>query len=420
MSILIRKVLLGKEVTNIYIEDELIVGIGTATEADHVIDGEGLCAFPGLVNTHTHSAMTLLRGYGDDMPLFDWLRQKIWPVEAKFGKEDSYWGSKLAILEMIRSGTTAFNDMYFNMEETARAADEMGIRALLAYGFVDLGDEERREREIRGSLETVRAITAMNNPRIIPSLGPHAVYTISEEGLRWVSEYSEEKDLRVHLHLSETEKENTDCHERYGVSPAALLDRNGLVNPRLIAAHCVWLQPDDISMMARKGAHVSHNPVSNAKLAVGRTMPYSSMSDAGLNVGLGTDGAASNNNLDMIEEMKFASLLQKLHQNRQTVLPAGEVLRLATVNGSRALGIDAGEIREGKLADIILVRTRAPEFTPLHDAEANLVYAASGGVVDTTICNGRILMLHGRVEGEEEIVRNAARAAVELVKRALT
>ena len=418
MSILIKNVHFNDNITNIHIEGDLIAAIGEAVEADQVIDGTGLVAFPGLVNTHTHAAMTLLRGYGDDMPLFDWLQQKIWPVEAKFTKEDNYWGSKLAILEMIRSGTTAFNDMYFNMEGTARAADEMGIRAVLAYGFVDLWDEERREREIKGTIENAKTIGNLNNPRIKPALGPHAVYTISEEGLQWVREYSDEKNMPVHMHLSETEKENIDCMEKYGVRPAALLERNGLINEKLVAAHCVWLDRKEIEMMAAKGATASHNPVSNAKLAVGNTMPYPLMTEAGLNVGLGTDGTASNNNLDMIEEMKFAAILQKLHHNQQTLLPAGEALRMATANGAKALGFNAGEIAVGKIADIILVRTNIPEFTPMHNATANLVYAASGRAVDTTICDGKVLMLHGKVEGEQEIIANASKAARDLVARA--
>lgn len=418
MSILIKNVLLENERTNIYIEDNIIAGIGRRTEADRVIEADTLVAFPGLVNTHTHAAMTLLRGYGDDMPLFDWLQKKIWPVEAKFQREDSYWGSRLAILEMIKSGTTTFNDMYFNMEETARAADEMGVRAVLAYGFVDLWDEERREKEIRVSKKTVENIRNMNNPRIRPSLGPHAVYTISEEGMQWIKDFSHEKNLLVHMHLSETEKENTDCIERYGVRPAAVLDRNGLVNEWLVAAHCVWLDRKEIALLKQMGASVSHNPVSNAKLAVGAAMPYHHMKEAGLNVALGTDGAASNNNLDMVEEMKFAAVLQKLLHNQQTLMPASEALVCATLNGARALKIDAGLIQEGKLADIILVDTKRPEFTPLHDAVANLVYAASGSAVDTTICDGKVLMLHGRVEGEEEILMESAKHAAALVERA--
>ena len=192
MSILIKDAVIENKLTNIYIEDNIISEIGGRIEADQIIEADGMAAFPGLVNTHTHTAMTLLRGYGDDMPLFDWLQKKIWPVETKFTKEDNYWGSKLAILEMIKSGTTTFNDMYFNMEETAKAVDEMGVRAVLAYGFVDLFDKERREKEITGSKDMVRSLTNMNNSRIKPSLGPHAVYTISEDGLQWIKQYSDE------------------------------------------------------------------------------------------------------------------------------------------------------------------------------------------------------------------------------------
>lgn len=419
MSIFIKNILLNGRSTSIHIEENMIREIGgPAQEANTVIDGEGMVAFPGLVNTHTHAAMTLLRSYADDMQLFPWLQEKIWPVEAKLQAEDIYWGSRLAILEMIRSGTTTFNDMYFNMEQTAKAVDEMGARAFLSYGYIDLFDEEKRENEIKATMNTVKHIQNMNNARILPSLGPHAVYTVSEEGLQWIDEYSREKDLMVHMHLSETEKENTDCMEKYGVRPTALLERNGLVNDRLLAAHCVWLNEREIDLLKEGNVAVSHNPVSNAKLAVGAAMPYHLMKKAGLNVTLGTDGTASNNNLDMLEEMKFAAILQKLFHNDQTLLPAEEMLRIATGNGARALKLDAGEIKEGMLADIILVNIKKPEFTPVHNIIANLVYAASGNVVDTTICDGKVLMLHRKVEGEEEIIENTATRAKALIERA--
>ena len=418
MSILIKDAVIENNLTNIYIEDNIISEIGGRIEADQIIEADGMAAFPGLVNTHTHTAMTLLRGYGDDMPLFDWLQKKIWPVETKFTKEDNYWGSKLAILEMIKSGTTTFNDMYFNMEETAKAVDEMGVRAVLAYGFVDLFDKERREKEITGSKDMVRNLTNMNNSRIKPSLGPHAVYTISEDGLQWIKQHSDEKDLLVHMHLSETEKENSDCVEKYGVRPTKLLERNGLVNKRLIAAHCVWLDHKEIKTLTEMGASVSHNPVSNAKLAVGAAMPYHLMYKARTNVTIGTDGAASNNNLDLLEEMKFAAIIQKLYHNDQTLLPAADVLEMATKNGAKALGFNAGTIAEGKLADIILVDLRTTAFTPNHNTVANLVYSASGSAVHTTICDGNVLMANRRVRGEEEILKKVSERAASLVKRA--
>ena len=418
MSILIKNAGLNGKETHIYIEDNLIMELGKKVEADTVINARGLEAFPGMVNTHTHAAMTLLRGYADDMPLFDWLQNKIWPVEAKLTPEDIYWGSKLAILEMIKSGTTAFNDMYFMMKETARAAEEMGIRAVLSYGFIDMFDAEKREKEIKASKKTVREIEKMRNPRIKAALGPHAVYTVSREGLEWVKEYSDKKGLLVHIHLSETGKENTDCRQKYGIGPTQLLEEIGLLSDRLVAAHGVWLTAKDIKLLAARGATVSHNPVSNAKLAVGKAMPYHLMRKAKLNVALGTDGTASNNNLDVLEEMKFAAIIQKLQQNDQTLLPAEEALQMATANGARALGFDAGEIAEGKLADIILVNTRLPEFTPNHNPVANLVYSASGSAVDTTICDGKVLMLHRKVEGEREILNKAAEHARSLVSRA--
>ncbi|MCK4615128.1 MAG: amidohydrolase, partial [Thermoplasmata archaeon] len=368
--------------------------------------------------THTHAAMTLLRGYADDMPLFEWLQNKIWPVEAGLKPEDIYWGTKLAILEMIKSGTTAFNDMYFMVEETAKAVEEMGVRAVLSYGFIDLFDNGKREKEIKATRETLRGILGMKNPRIQAALGPHAVYTVSREGLEWIKEFSIEKDLLVHIHLSETRKENTDCVERYGIRPTELLSKVGLISDKLIAAHGVWLNAREIKLLASHRANVSHNPVSNAKLAVGRAMPYHIMRKAGMNVTLGTDGAASNNNLDMLEELKFAAIIQKLFQDRQTLMPAKEALDIATENGARALRIDSGEIAEGKLADLILIDTRLPEFTPTHNPVANLVYSASGGAVDTTICDGKVLMLHRDVEGEEEIIEKAGERAKALVRRA--
>lgn len=417
LSILIKNAGLHGRETHIYIEDNLIMELGKKIEADTTIEAKGLVAFPGLVNTHTHAAMTLLRGYADDLPLFDWLQNKIWPVEAKLSRQDIYWGSKLAILEMIKTGTTAFNDMYFMVEEVAKAVKDMGIRAVLSYGFIDMFDKEKRENEIKASEKTVQKIKKLNNPKIKAALGPHAVYTVSKEGLEWVKEYAHEKNLIVHLHLSETAKENTDCKKKYGMSPARLLEDIGLLSNKLIAAHGVWLSAKDIKLLAARRVTVSHNPVSNAKLAVGKAMPYHLMKKAGLNVSLGTDGTASNNNLDMLEEMKFAAIIQKLQHNDQTLLPAEDALKMATVNGAQALGFDAGEIAEGKLADIILINTRIPEFTPNHNPTANLVYSANGGTVDTTICDGEVLMLHRKVKEEQEILKRAEELAYSLVSR---
>ena len=206
MSILIKNVLLDKKETNVYIEDNIIQEIGKKTEADHVIDGKNKAIIPGMVNTHTHAAMCLFRGYADDMKLDEWLQNKIWSLESKLTADDVYWGTKLACLEMIKTGTTTFNDMYFFMESAAKAVDETGLRAVLGYGFIDLFNDEKREKEIKKTKETIRNIENMHNERIKPALGPHAVYTVSEEGLRWVKNYADEKNLLIHFHLAETKR----------------------------------------------------------------------------------------------------------------------------------------------------------------------------------------------------------------------
>lgn len=386
-------------------------------DAETRIDGTGQILIPGLVNTHTHAAMTLMRGYADDMPLQEWLTTKIWPLEAHLTGEDVFWGTKLACLEMIRSGTLAFNDMYFFMEEAARAVGEMGLRATLAYGYIDLGDAGRREKEIRATERFVSAVKGMADPRIRPAVGPHAVYTVSPEGLRWCAEFSREEGIGIHTHLAETEQEVSDCVQAYGKRPAAHLDACGCLTGQTVAAHCCWLDREECSLLAARGVSASHNPTSNMKLAVNRAMPYPWMKEAGMNVTLGTDGCASNNSLDMFGAMKDAALLQKFAWNTQTLLPAPEVLHLATEAGARALGIPSGRIEVGAPADLVLVSRTMPSMTPLFSEESNIVYSAAGSAVDTVICDGRILMLHGEIPGEGEILARAARSAAALVER---
>ena len=410
MSILIKNALLNGERNNIYIEENRISEIGRIIEADEIVDAGGMIAMPGLVNTHTHAAMSLLRGYGDDMPLHEWLQNRIWPAEAKLTGEMAYWGTRLAIIEMIKSGTTAFNDMYFFMEDVARAVKDGGIRALLGYGFIDLFDDEKREKEIKATEKFVNFVENMRNPRIKASVAPHAIYTVSKEGLEWSAQYAREKGLRLHIHVSETEKEVKDTMEQHGMSPVKYLDSMGFLGNDVIAAHSVWLSDEDIEIYAKRGVWPSHNPASNMKLAVGKAMPYSKMRDEGIKPVLGTDGAASNNNLDMLEEMKIAALLQKLSGD-PTALPAHEAIRMAAEWGAQALGFNAGKMEEGYLADIILIRTDIPEMVPMHNWESNVVYSANGSAVDTVICDGNILMKNREIEGEEEVIRKAREMA---------
>ncbi len=422
--VLIAGVLIDGEEVDIAIDDDgTIAAIGpgarSAISAEIVMDGRGHLAVPGLVNTHTHAAMTLLRGYADDMRLQEWLAEKIWPLEARLTGDDVYWGTKLACLEMIRSGTTAFNDMYFFMERAAQAVSEMGIRATLAYGFIDLADAEKREAEIRATEALVRHIGSMGNPRIRAAVGPHAVYTVSPEGLRWCAEYAREQGIGIHIHVAETEEEVRNCVREFGRRPPAHLDRCGCLTPRTVAAHCCWLDESECRLFADRGVHVSHNPASNMKLAVGRAMPYHWLRAHGVNVTLGTDGCASNNSLDMLEEMKFAALLQKFAWNSQTMLPAHEAIAIATEAGARALGIGPGRLAPGAPADIVLLDLAAVCNTPLHHADSNAVYACNGGAVKTVLCNGRVVMHDRFVPGEAEIREGAAQAAQALVRRSL-
>lgn len=424
-SLLITNVVADGKAVDIFIDDTgIIADIGEDTrkeyksDADFIIDGDCAIALPGLVNTHTHAAMTLLRGYADDMLLQDWLSQKIWPLEAHLTGDDVYLGTRLACLEMIRSGTTAFNDMYFFMEDAARAVDESGLRAVLSYGFIDLFSEGKRETECKATEKLVTHVRKMKNSRIKASAGPHAMYTVSKEGLEWCAEFAREQKIGIHIHLAETEKEVHDCTERYGMRPTAFLDRCGILTPRTVAAHCCWLDETECTLLKKRGVSVSHNPASNMKLATHRAMPYSLLSAAGVNVCLGTDGCASNNNLDLFEEMKIAALLQKFYWNDPTILPAPEAFAMATLNGAEALGFGTGRLTVGAPADIVLVSTRRICNTPLHNPVSNLVYSCNGGAVDTTICDGKVLMLEGEIPGEAAVVEDAARAARELVRRA--
>jgi 5-methylthioadenosine/S-adenosylhomocysteine deaminase len=354
------------------------------------------------------------------MPLRQWLSEKIWPLEAHRTGDDVYWGTRLACLEMIRSGTTAFQDMYFFMEDAARAVEAAGIRAVLTYGFIDLSSEEKREHEIQATERFVAHVKSLNNPRIKAAAGPHAIYTVSQEGLRWLAGFSGEQGIGIHIHLSETGQEVADCQKSWGMRPAQFLDRCGILTPRTVAAHCCWLDQEECDLLGKRGVSVAYNPSSNMKLAVNRAMPYHWLSEAGVNVSLGTDGCSSNNNLDLFEEMKIGALLQKFSWNSPTLLPASEMLSAATSGGARALGIGSGTIAPGEPADIILLDRDCVCNTPMHRITSNAVYSCSGSAVTTVICQGSVLMMDRFIPGEEEILRQASAVAADLVKRAGT
>lgn len=417
MSLSIRDALLpnGKR-ASVHVVGNRIEAIGAPQDADVTIDGRGKALIPGFVNTHTHAAMTLLRGYADDMDLQAWLSTRIWPAEARLTPEAIYWGTKLACLEMIRSGTTCFNDMYFHMDHAAKAVAEMGIRGVLCEGFIDLFSAERATKEFQKARATAQAIEEMGNARVVPSLGPHAIYTVSEDSLLEMKRWSEESGRLIHIHVSETKAEVDGCRKDHGKTPVEYLDALGLLGPKTVAAHAVWLTDEEIRTLADRGVKIAHCPVSNMKLAVGRAMPFEELRGAGVTVSLGTDGSASNNSLDMFQSTKAAALLHKHATRQPTVAAAREVFETATLGGAQALGLDAGVLEVGKLADLVLLDLRRPEMTPVHDIVSNIVYAATGDCVDTVICDGRVVMEHRQVPGEAEILEKAAEAAAKVAE----
>ncbi|MGA9100119.1 MAG: amidohydrolase [Methanotrichaceae archaeon] len=368
-----------------------------AESSEEVIDGRGKLAIPGLINSHTHLAMTLFRGYADDMSLMPWLTEKIWPLEARLTGEDILWGVKLGCLEMIRFGITCFNDMYYFMEETATATKEMGLRAFPSQVVFDSKPEFRKETE-----DFIRRWKG--DDLIHPAVGPHAIYTCSEDTILWAKETAEKNDVMLHIHLSETRGEVEDSMKLHGNSPVEYLDSLGLLSPKVLAAHCVWLSDGDISLLAKRGVNVAHCPVSNLKLAAG-IAPVEKLMAAGANVCIGTDGVSSNNNLDLFEEMKVAAITQKNALCRPDAVKAMEVWQMATVNAYKAFGLNIG-LCEGALADLALINLRRPWFSPETNMISHLAYAMPGEV-DTTIVNGRILMRDGVIPGEELILERA-------------
>jgi 5-methylthioadenosine/S-adenosylhomocysteine deaminase len=414
---LVKDVLLGGETTHMYVDGGRIAEIGVKREADTVLEGKGKMALPGFVNLHTHTAMSLFRGFGDDLGLRTWLETKIWPREAQLKPDDIYWGAKLACLEMIKSGTTTFNDMYFHMDQVGKAVKEMGLRAFLSEGIIDMNDPSAGQEQLKRAQDVNIRNASLRMERIVPTLGPHAIYTVSKETLLAIKDLADRKGYLVHTHLSETKEEVDESLARHAMRPAQYLDSIGFLTKDVIAAHCCWLDPAEIDILAKAGVKIAHCPVSNMKLATGQAMPYAALREAGVVMGLGTDGAASNNNLDMFESMKVAALLQKFAHRDATVLPATEAFEMATLGGARALGIDAGVLEPGRLADFILVDLKRPELAPRHDDRSNFVYAAHGNIVDTVVCDGQVLMKGRRVKGEADIIDKATAVARDVVTR---
>lgn len=380
---------------DILVSDQRIQKIGKNLECEDVdnkIDGKRMLAMPGLINSHTHVAMTLFRSYADDVALMDWLENHIWPAEAKLNDEVVYWGSQLAFAEMIRGGTTAFCDMYMHMPQVAKAAVDVGMRGNIARGLA--GTSPNGEEALQENVALFHEWHQAKNGLIRVMLGPHAPYTCPAKYLEKVIDAASKDNIEIHIHLSETQGEVETCREKHGLSPIAYMEQLGLFTQPTLAAHCVHVDADDIAIMAEHNVRVAHNPRSNLKLASG-VAPIPQMLAANITVGLATDGASSNNKLDMWEEMQTAALIHKGVSYDPTAIPAQTAVELATAGGAHALGYsNLGELKEGHLADIILVDRNGFHWQPQYNVTSLLAYAAQSSDVDTVMINGKLVMQH--------------------------
>ena len=414
----------GPRKGSVLIEDDKIIEVSPSIDpggVDRVINAHGKLLVPGFVNTHTHLSMTLFRGVADDLKLETWLNEYIWPLEAHLNGEYCYAGALLGCVEMIKSGTTTLNDMYFYMDHVAEAVKETGLRAVISHGMIDFDDEEKKKAEIKESKRIIKKCHGMADGRVKVALGPHSPYTCSRELLEEVRSLADEHGLLIHIHVAETEDEVRQVKEKYGERPFAYLDEIGFLGEDVIAAHAVWLSSSEIHLLRSRGVKLSHNPTSNMKLASGIS-PVNELINSGVCVSLGTDGAASNNNLDMIEEMKIAALSQKIKNMSPTALDAGTVFKMATINGAAALGMadEIGTIEANKKADLALINTKRSHLTPWRNPASHLVYAASGCDIETVICDGEILMENGKLKSLDEkyVIELAESAAEDLISKA--
>lgn len=376
-------------------EDSAISYVGTETapdsEFDRVIDARGGIVLPGLVNAHTHTAMTLMRGFADDMTLETWLFDHIFPAEDKLDTDAVYWGSLLACAEMIKSGTTLFADMYFMNESTVRAVLESGINANISRCVSGMNTEYKRG--LAEAEELYDSYHGAGSGAVQIEFSAHAVYTCGRETIRSVADAAQKRGAGIHIHLSETMKENRDCYRQYGKSPTEVFRDYGVFESPVNAAHCVYLSENDMNILAAHQVGVSHNPVSNLKLASG-VANIKEMLEKGICVGIGTDGVASNNALDVFEEIKTAAILQKGMRLDPTLINAQTALEMATVRGAQMLGRggERGRLKKGLRADMIILDSAAPNLYPVYQPESTLVYSANGGNVLTSIINGKIVM----------------------------
>ncbi|MBQ6297706.1 MAG: amidohydrolase [Selenomonadaceae bacterium] len=405
------------EIANIFVSGDKISKItrGEVTH-DHIIDGKNKFATPGLVNAHTHASMTLLRSYSDDKSLMDWLQKDIWPIEDKMTRKDIYCGAALAAVEMIRGGTTAFADMYGPcMEEVAKIVDESGLRGSLSQGLISFADGDKK---LASNVELYKNFHGAADGRIQIMLGPHAIYTCPPDYLKKVVVEAEKLGAEVHMHMNETKTEIDDCLKNYGKRPFEVVAETGLLDCGMLAAHCVYLSDEEIEIISKKNVRVAHNPGSNMKLASG-IAPVTKLLAKNVTVALGTDGASSNNNLDMLEEMRLAALLAKVDTLNPLAVPAAQAIQMATENGAKALNLaNVGRLEEGYKADIVLWDMSSVEWQPNYNPASLLVYSANSAAADTVIVDGKILMQGRELKtlDEEKIIAEFTACAERLTK----
>lgn len=386
-SLLIRNITLNGEQTNILIEGNRFKDLKAPAEiaGAEVLDGTGKAILPALYNAHCHSAMMPMRGYGDDRPLHVWLQDWVWPYEAKMTVSEMRGAYEHAIKEMISTGSVFFNDMYFEIEQVIDMVEKYGVRASIGITVM----ENHTLAQTEAKKEFVKSFKDTTGGRISLTMAPHAIYTVGKEKLVSAAEFAREHGMKIHIHLSETLKEVEDSLKDFGTTPVRYLDSIGFLGPDVIAAHCVHVDEEEWDILAERGVSVVHCPCSNMKLGSGR-FPYETAIKSGVRISLGTDGVSSNNNLDLREEMKFAALLAKVAGDPE-LLPAEQVLDWATRGGAEALGIDAGVVAEGKLADCLLIDLSNIRMQPCHSLVSNWVYAADSSCISNVICDGKVL-----------------------------
>ena len=397
-----------------------IVEVGPDLSGEETLDADGGLVIPGLVNAHTHVAMTLLRGHADDKPLDRWLREDVWPVEAALEPADIEAGAELGVLEMIRSGTTTFADMYFEIDRTAAVVERAGLRAVLGHGAISAGkDDDAARADIEESIETARTFDGAADGRISTAVMPHSLTTVTPDLLSFAAEEAAEAGVPVHYHANETAAEVDPIVEERGRRPLEWARDLGLCREADFLAHGVHLDGEEIDLLAETGTGVVHCPASNMKLASGMA-PVQRLLDAGVAVGLGTDGAASNNDLDLFDELRDAAMLGKLAADDASAIAAPDAVRMATAGGAAVLGIDAGRIEPGAAADLAVVDLDAPHLTPDHDLVSHLAYAVRGSDVRHTVCDGTVLMRDREVLplDERAVMARAERRARDLLARA--